>query len=198
MLFIELFVPSGVFGPDERRRLAGQLTSRKILTGDDSDPGADPGVIRLYESLSDVVVHEAPAPRADQPCYVVNVYVAAWAKEIGAHLVREITRRLGEAEGDPERLFREPRALVHVIGVPDGGYGFAGKVRRSTDVLDLIDRTKSRRPEEAPEGMFVDPVCGARVPAGEAVVTEIDGTTYGFCCAHCRAHFTRRRLQEQT
>jgi YHS domain-containing protein len=205
MLFIELFVPKGVFDDEERRRLAERLTAERLLAGAEGGPeGADPGVIGFFESVTHVVIREPevwivdgkPFDPAEAPRYVVNVYVGAWAKEMSEHLITAITRELAAAEGDLERLYREPHALVHVIGVPEGGYGLFGKAHRSSDLLEMINKAKTAAPAEAPPGMVIDPVCGATVPIEEAVALQLDGTTYGFCCTHCRGHFVKQRKAE--
>ncbi|PZG18511.1 YHS domain-containing protein [Nonomuraea aridisoli] len=116
MLFIELLVPKGVFGEGARRALAARLTGLRLVGGD----GVDPGVARLFDSLSHAVVREE------------DVWLAGGA-------------------------FAGPGPVV-----------------------------------PAPEGMLVDPVCGATVPVAEAVLLEHEGRTYGFCCAHCRGHHAAR------
>ncbi|XVQ84332.1 YHS domain-containing protein [Microbispora siamensis] len=81
--------------------------------------------------------------------------------------------------------------------VPKGMFGewerraLAGRVRRSSDFLALIEEARTGPAAHVPDGMVVDPVCGATVPLEEAVVLERDGQTYGFCCTHCRGHFVR-------
>lgn len=195
MLFVELLVPKGTFDEWERRVLAGRLTARRLLSpGDGTTPAADPGVMDLFDSLSHVVVREEEVwiaggnllDGSQDPWYVVNVIVGVWGKEMSEHLISRITAELAEAEGRPE-----PRAVVNVISLPEGGYGLSGRVRRSSDFLALIEEAKTGPAAHVPDGMVVDPVCGATVPLEEAVVLERDGQTYGFCCTHCRGHFVR-------
>ncbi|MEU6426318.1 YHS domain protein [Microbispora sp. NPDC046973] len=195
MLFVELLVPKGVFDGWELRVLAGRLTARRLLSaGDGTTPAADPGVMDLFDSLSHVVVREEEVwiaggnllDGSQDPWYVVNVIVGLWGKEMSEHLISRITAELAEAEGRPE-----PRAVVNVISLPEGGYGLAGRVRRSSDFLALIEEAKTGTAAHVPDGMVVDPVCGATVPLEEAVILERDGQTHGFCCTHCRGHFVR-------
>ncbi|GLX07556.1 YHS domain-containing protein [Microbispora sp. NBRC 16548] len=195
MLFVELLVPKGMFDEWERRVLAGRLTARRLLSpGDATTPAADPGVMDLFDSLSHVVVREEDVwiaggnllDGSQDPWYVVNVIVGLWGKEMSEHLISRITAELAEAEGRPE-----PRAVVNVISLPEGGYGLRGRVRRSSDFLALIEEAKTGSAAHVPDGMVVDPVCGATVPLEEAVILERDGQTYGFCCTHCRGHFVR-------
>lgn len=195
MLFVELLVPKGMFDEWERRVLAGRLTARCLLSpGDSTTPAADPGVMDLFDSLSHVVVREEDVwiaggnllDGSQDPWYVVNVIVGLWGKEMSEHLISRITAELAEAEGRPE-----PRAVVNVISLPEGGYGLRGRVRRSSDFLALIEEVKTGSAAHVPDGMVVDPVCGATVPLEEAVILERDGQTHGFCCTHCRGHFVR-------
>ncbi|ETK32762.1 hypothetical protein [Microbispora sp. ATCC PTA-5024] len=205
MLFIELLVPWGIFTVDERRRLAERMTAQRLLGGENGEHSADSGVIMFFDSLTHVVVREVEtwvtagrtlAPHRG-PRYVVNVYVGAWAKEMSGHLITGITRQLGENEGDPDRLFRESRAVVHVLGISEGSYGLYGKAQRSSDMLEMINSAKVASPEQAPKGMTIDPVCGAKVPIEAATMLELDGVTYGFCCTHCRGHFVKRRQKSE-
>ena len=195
MLFVELLVPKGMFDEWERRVLAGRLTARRLLSpGDGTTAAVDPGVMDLLDSLSHVVVREEeiwiaggkPLDGSQAPCYVVNVIVGLWGKEMSEHLVSRITAELAEAEGRPE-----PNAVVNVISLPEGGYGLRGRVRRSADFLATIEEAKTGSAADTPDGMIVDPVCGATLPLDEAVLLERDGQTYGFCCPHCRGHFVR-------
>lgn len=194
MLFVELLVPRGVFDERERRNLAERLTGRRLLSAGETQ-AADPGVIDLFESLSHVVVREEEVWNAggrlldasQGPWYVVNVIAGMWGKEMSEHLISRITAELAQAEGNPE-----PRAVVHVISLPEGGYGLRGRAQHSSDVLQLIEQAKTGSAAPVPDNMIVDPVCGATVPLEDAVILERDGRTYGFCCTHCRGHFVKR------
>ncbi|GAA3231259.1 hypothetical protein [Nonomuraea helvata] len=196
MLFIELLVPKGVFDEQERRSLAARLTGRRLLSGADGESAAaDPGVIDLLDSLSHVVVREEevwnaggrPLDASQGPWYVANVIAGMWGKEMSEHLIARITAELAQAEGNPE-----PRAVVHVISLPEGGYGLHGRVQRSSDLLRLIEEAKTGPATPVPDDMIVDPVCGATVARRDAVILERDGKTYGFCCTHCRGHFAKQ------
>ncbi|MBP2704613.1 YHS domain protein [Microbispora sp. RL4-1S] len=196
MLFIELSVPKGVFGEAERRDLAGRLTGRRLLSSAHGAPDAvDPGVMDLLDSLSHVVVREEEIwvtggetpDAARNPWYVVNVTVGMWGKEMSDHLITRVSAELADWQGDPE-----PRVLVNVIPVPEGGYGVYGRPHRSPDMLRLIEEAKTGSAAPASDGMIVDPLCGATIPLSDAVILERDGQTYGFCCSHCRGHFAKR------
>ncbi|MEO3872344.1 YHS domain protein [Nonomuraea sp. B12E4] len=198
MLIIELLVPKDVFSEEQRREMATRLTARRLLSGAGTEAGVDAGVLDWYESLTHVVVREpdvwiADGVPATGPRYLVNVYVGAWGKEMSEHLISRITQELAAGEDDPQRLFREPHALVNVIGIAEGSYGLFGRVQRSTDALAMIEKAKEPAPAEVPPGMVLDPVCGAVLPLEDAVTLERDGETFAFCCSHCRGHFAKRQ-----
>ncbi|MCT2587818.1 hypothetical protein [Actinophytocola gossypii] len=195
MMFTEVFVPKGALREDERARLAERLT----LRGLHGEEGADPGVLDFLESITHVVVHEVDVWVAggrrlgadEPPRYVVRVHVPGpWRKSLSESIVEQVTRVLAESDPDPDRLRREPHAEVHVLGVPDGGYGAFGRVVGESSMGDLISQANSGT-SEVPPGMALDPVCGATVPLDgpDAVTAERDGVTYAFCCPGCRRHF---------
>lgn len=205
MLVIDVTVPKGRFSPGERDDLASRLTAGELLSGDRSaDIGVDPGVLALYESLTHVVVREVDtwiaggrrARDADAPTYLVNVLVGAWGKEMAAHLIKRVTAAVEAFEGVPGRLSREPAVLVHVIPLAEGAYGLYGRPLGVNEYSDMIEAAKTGTTREAPDGTYVDPTCGAIVPADEAVTLDLDGTTYGFCCPHCRGRFAKRNGQK--
>ncbi|MBF8190088.1 YHS domain-containing protein [Nonomuraea sp. K274] len=202
MLFIELLVPKGVFDVQERRRLGERLTGRRLLSAANGEQdAADPGVIDLIDSLTQVVVREEevwitggdPPGPSRTPRYVVNVIAGMWGKEMSEHLISRITAELADAEAGPE-----PRAMVNVISVPEGSYGLRGRPHRSSDLLQLIEEARTGPAAPVPDGMIVDPVCGATVPIADAVILEHDGQRYGFCCPHCRGHFAKRLREPRT
>ncbi|MEN3540096.1 hypothetical protein AAH991_33645 [Microbispora sp. ZYX-F-249] len=196
MLFVELLVPRGVFDEQQRRSLAGRLTARRLLSAARGETmAADPGVIDLFDSLTHTVVREEEIwsvggrllDPSQGPWYVVNVIVGMWGKEMSEHLVSRVTAELAEAEGNPE-----PRAVVHVISLAQGGYGLRGRAQHSSDVLRLIEQAKTSPAAPVAADVIVDPVCGAAVPLTDAVILERGGKTYGFCCTHCRGHFVKQ------
>lgn len=115
---------------------------------------------------------------------------------MSAEVISRVTRVLAEADPNPQRLYQEPIAWVHVIGVPEGGYGTFGKALEGTDIVRMITKPFRESPERdaliktAPPGSVIDPVCGMTVPLDDAPFTlEHDGTTYAFCSAGCRRVF---------
>jgi YHS domain-containing protein/phenylpyruvate tautomerase PptA (4-oxalocrotonate tautomerase family) len=197
MMLIELFAPKNALSPEQRRRVAERLVT-EVMT----EESAPPAVTAASLAISHVVVHEPdtwlvggrPVESTEAPRYLVRVTVPnAWRKEMSEHVISRVTRVLAEVDGDRHRLYREPHAWVHVVGVPEGSMGSFGHVMDSSDIVKLI--TKSFRssgaltPDPAP-GTAIDPICGMTVPLTDATITiEHDGTRYAFCSAACRRVF---------
>jgi xanthine dehydrogenase accessory factor len=57
-------------------------------------------------------------------------------------------------------------------------------------LAELVAWRHARAPAAASPAEAVDPVCGMTVSVeGAAATAEYGGTTYFFCCQHCRAAF---------
>jgi len=206
MMFLELFVPRGAFGAEQLRELAGRLTMRQLLThvdairdvvGGSEDASANAGVLDFIDSISHVVVYETGTwivgehalDPAEPPRYVARVHVPGpWRKSMAPFLIASITRAISQASPEPGRCYREPCVEVHVIGVPEGGYGVFGRVVGESALLEMISEAKTGTPAADDAGVRIDPVCG--MAASDMVTTlEHEGTTYGFCSPGCRRHF---------
>lgn len=196
MMFTEVFVPRGAFTHQELDGLAQRLTMRGLYGEAEA---TDPGVLEFLEGITHVVVHELDVwvaggrtVEAGEPSrYVVRVHVpGAWRKDLSKTLVERVTRVLAEFDPEPERLYGKPHAEVHVLSVPDGGYGVFGRVVGQSAMAELISATK-RGTVEAPAGTAIDPACGCVVPLDgpDTITAGVDGVTYAFCCAGCRQHF---------
>jgi YHS domain-containing protein len=84
---------------------------------------------------------------------------------------------------------------VHVIGVPEGGYGVFGRVIGESALLDMISQAKTGTLVPDDSSVLIDPVCG--MVATEMLDTlEHEGTIYGFCSPGCRRHFADKLAQE--
>lgn len=202
MMFAEVFVPAGTLTSDQLDRLVHGLTMHGLHESPEALDEAgvergDPGVMEFLETITNVVVHEvgiwvaggARIAPGDPPRYVVRLYVpGSWRKGMSEHLIRRVTRTIAGIEPDPERVHREPCVEVHVLGVPEGGYGVFGRPVGDTAMTELISGA-IRGTEDVPDGMTVDPTCGAIIPLDGPVTAEVDGRTYGFCCPGCRRHF---------
>lgn len=206
MMFLELFVPRGTCSAEQLHDLAGQLTMRRLLAHADAlrdvvdasaASSANSGVLDFIDEVNHVVVHEIgtwiaggrPLGRAGPPRYLARAYVPGpWRKAMSAFLIASITRAISQASPDPGRCYHEPCVEVHVIGVPEGGYGIFGRVAGESALLDMISEAKTDSPAPGDPGALVDPVCG--MAASDMVHTlDHQGTTYGFCSPGCRRHF---------
>jgi YHS domain-containing protein len=206
MMFAELFVPKGTYSQEKLQQLGQRLVAALLAQRDgtpeqETKESADPGVVEFLSSITHVVVHEPEtwitAGRAlgpdIPPRYVVRVQVPGpWRKDLSEHLITSITRVLADLDDAGERLYQAPHAEVHVLGVPEGGYGAFGGPVGEARLLDMINKSKRSDSPSMPDGMIKDPICGAVISLGTAVLLEHDGRTYGFCCTGCRRHFERQ------
>jgi YHS domain-containing protein len=161
-------------------------------------------VLDFVDSINHVVVHEIGTwivggrslGTAGPPRYVARAYVPGpWRKAMSAFLIASITRAICEPGPEPERSHREPDVEVHVIGVPEGGYGAFGRVIGESELLDMISEAKTGTPVPDDPSVLIDPVCG--MVASDMVATvEHNGTTYGFCSPGCRRHFAGKLDKE--
>jgi hypothetical protein len=138
MMFIEVYVPTGALSGDQRRCLAERLIT-EFMT-EDEERGVPRELIEATRMTEQVVIHEietwAVGGRAvepdEPPRYVVRVSVpSGWLGEMDHEVISRVTRVLASIDGDPERLYDEPVAWVHVHGIPDGGCGVMGQAMRS-------------------------------------------------------------------
>lgn len=208
MICIELLVPKGSLSEEQRRHISQRLITELVVAHE-----APPGVVEECLAISQVLVHE-PDPwivggrsldAAEPPRYMVRASVPApWLNEMSAHLIAVVTRVLAEADENPQRLYQEPHAWVHVIGVPEGSCGVFGQVMKSKDIIKMITRPFREAPEgslpvrELVPGTAIDPICGMVAPlSGDRAITlEHKGAIYAFCSNGCRAVFeeeVRRR-----
>ncbi|WP_017591662.1 YHS domain-containing protein [Nocardiopsis potens] len=208
MFFIEVFIPKGALDPERRRLLMQRLGSiDELLLGEPMHPEAE----RTMRSCYQAVLHEQEIwtvggdlwSEGDPPRYVVRLQVpGSWRKEMAEHLIPIFLRVIGEIDGDPEGVAWEPRALVNVVGVPEGSVGVFGGPMRSEDLGLRIGRSfreVRRRGETEPgprPGAVYDPMCGMTIELATAEFTlEHGGEVYGFCCDPCRTAF-RKELEE--
>ncbi|GAA3973805.1 hypothetical protein GCM10022384_25400 [Streptomyces marokkonensis] len=205
MLLIEVFVPRGALAEEERQELGHRLIDT-LMVEDDSHAIE---IIDAQRAITQVLVHEPStwvlggrptADPADPPRYLVRVTVpASWRKEVSGHAVEIVTGVLAETERaagrDPERVRREPHAVVLVDGISEGGIGIHGRAMSSLDLTELVSRpyrdgvTPPPAPEP-PQNVLVDPVCGMNVDLADSPLTLVhQGVLYGFCHGLCRRSF---------
>lgn len=198
MMFVEVFVPAGRLGTDQREVLGKRLAAE--LFGAEDAPEA---VMAGAKRLTQIVVHE-PATWIvgedvvdDGSRYLVRVTVpGAWNnKDMGGYLIPPITKALAAVDPDPDRLWQEPVAWVQIIGLKEGSLGAAGQALSITDITRMItqdyrDSAEAGATVAAP-GTAIDPICGMTVDLEDdaAITADVDGTTYGFCSAVCKKVF---------
>jgi YHS domain-containing protein/phenylpyruvate tautomerase PptA (4-oxalocrotonate tautomerase family) len=204
MMFIELFVPRGSLSEEQRRQIGERLVTEFMAEGEEQSAPA--AVIESWRALTQVVIHEPstwfvggrPLDPGEPPRYVVRVSVpGAWRKDMSAEVIARITRVLAEADADPQRLYREPQAWVHVVGIAEGSCGVLGQAVGSNDIIKMITRPFRESPDRealikaAAPGTAIDPICGMTVALSDAAITlEHAGLIYAFCSPGCRAVFT--------
>ncbi|PRX43681.1 YHS domain-containing protein [Prauserella shujinwangii] len=199
MMFIEVFVPKGALGPEQRHVLGRRLVTDVMQAG---DSGAPDEVIEAARSLCHVLFHETDGwytagrevQPGDPPPYLLRVSVPeSWRDGMAPHVIKVFSALVAEVDSRPERLRAEPVAWVHVLGVPDDGIGAMGGVLGSVELVKLITkahRESPRSPEGLPPGTGFDPVCGMTVPFEHAAATaEHGGTRYAFCSKGCHEVF---------
>ncbi|MBC9725894.1 YHS domain protein [Streptomyces sp. TRM68367] len=205
MLLIEVFVPGGALSEEDRKVLGQRLIDTLMV----EDDGHAIEIIDAQRTLTQVLVHEPAAwvlgqrpaaDPADPPRYLVRVTVpASWRREMCDYTVEIITGVLAETERaagrDPERMRREPHAVILVDGISEGGIGIHGRAMGSLDLTELVsrpyrDNATARPVPDSPQGGLIDPVCGMRVDLDDSTLTLVhDGVLYGFCHGLCRRAF---------
>ncbi|NLU71929.1 hypothetical protein HCC61_04385 [Streptomyces sp. HNM0575] len=205
MLLIEVWVPRGALSEAERQSLGRRLVDT-LMVEDDSHAIE---VIDAQRMITQVLVHEpatwvlgqrTSADPADPPRYLVRVSApASWRKEISRSVVELVTGVLGEIERaagrDPERVRREPHAVVLVDGISEGGIGIRGEVMGSMDLMEFVSRPYRDGSDSGPtagtaQGKLIDPVCGMGVEIDASTPTLVhEGALYGFCHGLCRRAF---------
>ncbi|ASR37056.1 hypothetical protein BAY61_21030 [Prauserella marina] len=205
MLLIEVFIPRDTLSEREQRVLARRLIDG-LMVEDDSHAIE---IIEAQRLLTQVLVHEpstwvlgqrpATAP-SNPPRYLVRVTVpASWRKDVAEHTVRFVTSVLArterEAGRDPERIVREPHAVVLVDGVTEGGIGIHGRAMGTMELTELVSRPYRDRAADSPapepeDGTVTDPICGMSVTLDDNALTLVhEGVRYGFCHGLCRRAF---------
>ncbi len=205
MLLIEVFVPEGALSEEERQALGRRMIDT-LMVEDDSHAIE---VIDAQRTITQVLVHEPATwvlghrPTADPgvpPRYLVRLTVpASWRKEMSGRAVQIVTGVLAETERaagrDPERVRREPHAVILVEGISEGGIGIHGRAMGSLDLMELVSRPYRDNATAGPvrnalRDKLVDPVCGMSVHLDDSTPTLVhEGTLYGFCHGLCRRAF---------
>lgn len=202
MMLIELFTPMGQLSEDQRREVAERLLNEVT-----AHEGAPTEMLEPARALWHVIVHEpatwysggGPVQAAADPRYFVRLSLpsdgSSLTPEVRDHYVSTVTRVLAATAADPDRFWREPRAVVHIVDIPEHSFGAVGRSLGNADIIrmvmgDMGDATAGAVPVEPGATTAVDPVCGMTVALdGAAITLEHEGATYAFCNAGCRDIF---------
>jgi YHS domain-containing protein/phenylpyruvate tautomerase PptA (4-oxalocrotonate tautomerase family) len=206
MMLIELFAPKGALSDADRSRLSERLVT-EVMTAE----GMSADVLERARAMSWLVIHEPEVwtvggestDQLDGPRYVVRVNVpdGHLSDAMRAELVRRVTRVLAENDDDPQRLYQEPHAWVHIVELSDGNAGAFGQVMHTSDIMKLVvngivPEGDDHVVEEAVDTV-VDPICGMSVAlTADAITLEHEGVTYGFCGSMCRDMFIEQQAGE--
>lgn len=197
MMLFELFTPDGTLPPGDADRLAQRLVD----------------LVGGHTASVRAIVHRAEgwasgrSDAGDGRQWLVRISMPEpWRRAMpDDSLVADVTALLGEYDGDPGRVQREPAVWVQFTDVPEGGFGAYGTALSIDQLADMATGRIVVSPGggiEAPsDGVEVvrDPICGMSVDlARTKLVVEVDGTTYGFCARACRDTFVADRSAGMT
>ncbi|MFC4011501.1 4-oxalocrotonate tautomerase family protein [Nonomuraea purpurea] len=141
MPFVEVFVPRGALREDQRATLSEELVAEVMQVEGAPDTEAARSISWLVFHDVDAWSVGGAAVPADEPArYVVRVSVPEGSLDDDkrAEMVRRVTAVLAKADDDPDRLYAEPSAWVHLIEIPDGNWGAFGRVVRLPDIIDYV------------------------------------------------------------
>ncbi|WP_147134543.1 hypothetical protein [Stackebrandtia albiflava] len=196
---MDIAVPAGRYGPERLDRIGREVAARLLTESDAVAP-----TVASFREWTRVLVSEVPgwfAGEGEEPFgFTVTVTVPGlWRKEVTGHFIARVTEGLAAAVPESaDRIRREPAAWVQVVGVPEGGLGVYGRSVGSAELAELMSagfRDAADRDGlvgRPPEGMSVDPTCGAIVPEDSVLTAVYGGVRFGYCCTDCRdAHAVR-------
>ncbi|MQA86691.1 MAG: hypothetical protein GEV03_19175 [Streptosporangiales bacterium] len=144
MPFVELFAPKDALDGERGRRVTEQLVAEVMAAEGAPDTEAARSISWLVVNQPDAwFVGGKPISDTEPPRYVVRVSVPANSLDDTkrADMVERITRVLADGDQDPQRLYREPVAWVHIVEIPDGNWGAMGQVVRLADIAQYVGAT---------------------------------------------------------
>jgi xanthine dehydrogenase accessory factor len=180
-------------------RIVEQAEQRDL----DSEAGASGWTLASLESLAAAIAHGGPgtaAVVATQGHYDEEALEAILRAPGAAYVGLVASRKRGAAVKESlEQSGITSADSVHVPAGLDLGARTAPEV-----AISILAEIVQSRPDQAvdasardagaaaPPATAVDPVCHMQVEIGTAKHTaQVDGTTYYFCCAHCRSSFVK-------
>lgn len=160
MMLVELFAPKGAL-TDEQRRQVGQRLLNEVAYED----GVPEAALQAGRRLFQVMVHEpdtwiadARPVEPDQPTrYLVRLTFlqGMLTDQTRSLFISRVTRVLAEFDDDAQRLYREPHAWVHIVEVPEGGFGSLGRAIPSPELYEMTLGPDGNGP--APGTPFANP-----------------------------------------
>ena len=141
MPFVELFTPKGAVAPERLTQIGEQLVAEVMLAEGAPDTASARSISWLLVNEIDVWMVGGRRVDPSEPArFVVRVAVPAGSLDDAkrADMVARVTRVLAEADDDPDRLYREPDAWVHINEIPEGNWGGFGRVVRFADIASVV------------------------------------------------------------
>lgn len=140
MPFVELFAPKGSLEGQRRAYVTQRLAAEVMAAEGAPDSAAARAISWLVATEPDAWFVGGEAVSGEElPRYLVRVSVPGGSMDDAkrADMVERVTRVLADADAsdDPQRLYREPVAWVHVVEIPDGNWGAFGQVVRLEDIV---------------------------------------------------------------
>jgi phenylpyruvate tautomerase PptA (4-oxalocrotonate tautomerase family) len=144
MPFVELFAPKDALAGPGGTQLTERLVAEVMAAEGAPDTEAARSISWLVVNEPDAWFVGGQAVSDTEPArYVVRVSVPAGSLDDTkrADMIERITRVLADAERDPQRLYQEPVAWVHINEIPDGNWGAFGRVVRLADIARYAGAT---------------------------------------------------------
>ncbi len=192
MNLIEITCPEGALHETQRQTVADAIISNLLV-----EPDAPAQAIERAGHTTHVWFHEArswttgtgPYQHSTPTPFVVTITVPdVWREELSRRAIGAVRTAL--TRHAPTAALNEDAAVwINVVGVHDGSIGMNGKPSTSTDIVRYLTHNIERpNPQDLPDGVVIDPICGMRVHLGPHTLTLThNGQIIGFCAAGCRA-----------
>src|SRR5262249_5979723 len=141
MPFVELFTRRGSLSERQRSHISEKLVAEVMRAEGAPDTEAARSISWLLVHDVDTWVIGGEPVGEDEPArFVWRLGVpAGWRKDPKRHdRVARITRTLAEIDDDPERLYGEPAAWVHINEIPEGNWGAPGRVVGLAGIAEFV------------------------------------------------------------
>lgn len=141
MPFVEVFVPRDSLTDKQRAQITDTLVSEVMVAEGAPDTEAARSISWLLLHEVDTWVVGGRAVDGSEPTrFVVRVAVPAGSLDDAkrADMVQRITAVLAEVDDDPQRLYTDPVAWVHINEIPEGNWGALGRVVGFADVAGFV------------------------------------------------------------